>query len=129
MLVRCGRISFGLCLALIAAGFLAACSGNQTPVSTGTVAPATPMSGMQNSMPMGKPAAIPKSLKCKGEIVWVNMTKKTYHAASDPWYGRTKHGQYMCKAAAIEAGYHAAGMHSSKTMMKGAMPTPAPEYT
>jgi hypothetical protein len=131
MLVRGFRPSFGTILAIIAAGFLAACSSNQAPVNTGTVAPATPMSAMQNgAMPMGKAAVIPKGLHCTDGIVWVNMTKKTYHDPSDPWYGRTKHGQYMCKAAAEAAGYHVAGMrHSPKTMMKGAMPTPAPAST
>jgi hypothetical protein len=130
MLVRCGRISFGTCLALIAALFVAACSNNPAPVNTGTVAPATPMAGMQNTGMMAKAAPIPKGLHCKDEIVWVNITKKTYHEPSDPYYGRTKHGQYMCKAAAEAAGYHAAGMHHSpKTMMKNAMPTPAPAYT
>jgi len=89
------------------------------------------MARMQNTgMAMAKMAPIPKGLHCKDAIVWVNMTKKTYHESSDPYYGRTKHGQYMCKTAAEAAGYHAAGMkHSPKTMMKNAMPTPAPAYT
>jgi hypothetical protein len=129
MLVRCGRIFFGASLALVAAAFVAACSGNQAPVNTGTVPPATPMAGMQNTGMMAKAAAIPKGLHCKGEIVWVNMKKKTWHEPSDPWYGRTMHGQYMCKAAAEAAGYHAAGMKHEPKAMQGAMPTPAPAAT
>lgn len=106
---------------------MAGCSGNQAPVNTGTVAPATPMAQMQ-TMAMAKAAPIPKGLHCKDEIVWVNTPKKTYHDPTDPWYGRTKQGQYMCKAAAVAAGNHAAGMHHPK-MMKNAMPTPAPAST
>jgi hypothetical protein len=123
-------MTFGACLALIAAALIAGCGGNQAPVNTGTVPPATPMGQMHNmAMPAAKAAPIPKGLHCKDEIVWVNTPKKTYHEASDPWYGRTKQGQYMCKAAAVTAGYHAAGMGHSPKMMKNAMPTPAPAYT
>ncbi len=133
MLVRGFRTSFGTFLALIVAGLVAGCGGNQAPVNTGTVAPATPMSETQRetaTLPLAKAAAIPRGLHCKGEIVWANTTKKTFHESGDPYFGRTKHGEYMCKAAAEAAGYHMAGMrHSSKTMMKGAMPTPAPAST
>lgn len=131
MLVRCGRISFGTFLALIVAGLVAACGGNQAPVNTGTVAPMTEIQKENAALPLTKAAPIPKGLHCKGEIVWVNLTKKTYHETGDPYYGRTKNGQYMCKAAADAAGYHMAGTrHSSKMkMMKNSMPTPAPAAT
>ena len=63
---------------------------------------------------------IPKDLGCSGnDVVWVNMNTKSYHESSDPYFGRTKNGKYMCKAAADAAGFHMAGsMHShhSKNM-------------
>lgn len=94
--------------------------------------------------PMGKAAPIPADLMCKGPIVWVNMSKKTYHMAGDPYYGRTKHGQYMCQAGADAKGYHMAGMPRAHTgSMSGGSTsggsgasggtttgtTPAPTYT
>lgn len=64
--------------------------------------------------PNGKPAPVPASLKCGAgdNVVWVNDRKHVYHMASDPYYGRTKHGEYMCESAAKAAGNRMAGaMH------------------
>jgi hypothetical protein len=135
MLVRFGRVTAGVFLALVMAGLISGCGGNQSaPANTGTVAPmATPMSEMQRetaAMPLAKAAPIPKNLNCKGDIVWANTAKKTYHEAGDPYYGRTKRGEYMCKAAADAAGYHMAGMrHSPKGAKNNMMATPAPAST
>jgi hypothetical protein len=61
--------------------------------------------------PLGQAAPIPAGLTCKDAIVWVNAKRHNYHEPGDPYYGRTKNGQYMCKADAIAAGDHAAGAH------------------
>jgi hypothetical protein len=43
------------------------------------------------------------------------LKSKSYHESTDPYFGRTKNGKYMCKTDAVNAGYHAAGtMHSRK---------------
>lgn len=85
-------------------------------------------------------AAIPSSLHC-GAVppVWVNSKTHVYHEPSDPLYGKTKAGQYMCASAAVAAGYHKAGGgkwkgahmkgHRHHRMMKGGMGTPAPAST
>lgn len=39
--------------------------------------------------------------------VWVNKNTKVYHLPSDPWYGKTKNGEYMTLAEAEKAGYRA----------------------
>lgn len=60
-------------------------------------------------------APIPATLTCKDSIVWVNTKRHTYHVAGDPYYGRTKSGQYMCLADAVAAGDHASGTHHTHT--------------
>ncbi|HTV74045.1 MAG TPA: hypothetical protein VME66_10100 [Candidatus Acidoferrales bacterium] len=77
-------------------------------------------------------AAIPVSLHC-GAVppVWVNPVSHVYHEPSDPLYGKTKKGAYMCTSAAVQAGYHRAGGRKSgkwrhKKGSAGEMaPTPA----
>lgn len=63
----------------------------------------------------GEPAPVPANLKCGAvQPVWVNQRSRVYHEATDPLYGRTKHGQYMCPQAAIAAGYHKARTHRGR---------------
>jgi hypothetical protein len=42
------------------------------------------------------------------KLVWVNLDTKVFHRASDPWFGKTKHGVMMGEAEALQAGYHEA---------------------
>jgi DNA uptake protein ComE-like DNA-binding protein len=41
-------------------------------------------------------------------MVWANPDTKVFHRAGDPWYGKTKHGQWMTEADAVKAGYREA---------------------
>lgn len=95
--------------------------GQSAPQNNATFAPpASPMTEVQKeiaALPMSELAPVPKGLHCKGDIVWVN--KKTYHEAGDPYYGRTKHGEYMCKAAADAAGDHLAGTRHTHVKSTG----------
>lgn len=61
------------------------------------------------------PAPVPASLNC-GAVspVWANTRTHVYHVASDPLYGRTKHGQYICPQQAAQEGYHQAGGGAGK---------------
>ena len=38
------------------------------------------------------------------KAVWVNTKTHVYHEPTDPMYGKTKHGEYMCPSAAKKAG-------------------------
>lgn len=41
-------------------------------------------------------------------VVWVNTESNVYHAVGTPYFGRTKHGKYLCTSAAVQSGAHAA---------------------
>ncbi len=41
-------------------------------------------------------------------MVWVNPDTRIFHRAGDPWYGKTRRGQWMTPAAAVKAGFHEA---------------------
>ena len=38
-------------------------------------------------------------------VVWLNTNTGIYHLKGERWYGRTKHGAYVCKKEADAAGY------------------------
>jgi hypothetical protein len=84
------------------------------------------MSGMSMAMPtMAKKEhhmaghALPASEKfskvagaqahCPGEaVVWVNTGhSRLFHTASSKYFGKSRHGAYVCEKPAIAAGYHA----------------------
>ncbi len=37
-------------------------------------------------------------------VVWLNTPSGIYHFKGERWYGRTKHGAYVCEHAADRAG-------------------------
>jgi hypothetical protein len=37
-------------------------------------------------------------------VVWLNIPSGIYHYQGERWYGRTKHGAYVCEKEAIAAG-------------------------
>jgi hypothetical protein len=47
---------------------------------------------------------------CPGDVVvWSTFTKsKAFHLAASRYYGKTKHGAYVCEKDALAAGFHAA---------------------
>jgi hypothetical protein len=40
----------------------------------------------------------------KDEVVWLNTPSGIYHEKGTRWYGRTKHGAYVCRNEADAAG-------------------------
>jgi hypothetical protein len=122
------------CLALAAT--LAGCGGGKSSDASATIAPSAAassdsmsgmnmsgsnMSGMSGSM-KGKhmssgsmsgmasaQSTVPPSLNCGAvQPVWVNLKTKVYHEPSDPFYGKTKSGEYLCPSQAKAQGFHAA---------------------
>jgi hypothetical protein len=37
-------------------------------------------------------------------VVWLNIPSGIYHYKGERWYGRTKHGAYVCEKEAVAAG-------------------------
>ena len=92
---------------------LVACGGEKKSSRTGTAitpAPYASSAGMQSSngaAASGAMAPVPAGMDCGGtQPVWVNERSHVFHLAGDPYYGRTKHGKYMCESDASKAGYH-----------------------
>ena len=53
---------------------------------------------------------------CPGDkIVWANHNSKAFHLSGDRYFGKGKHGSYMCMAEATAAGYHKSGTHHART--------------
>ena len=88
------------------------------PAATPMAAPAAPMAA-----PMAAPASAAKLTKaekfkteaaaqasCPGDtVVWSTMTKsKVLHASGSKYFGKTKHGAFVCEKTAQAAGYHLA---------------------
>jgi hypothetical protein len=41
-------------------------------------------------------------------VVWATFSKsRAYHLSSSKYYGKTKHGAFVCEKDAVAAGYHA----------------------
>ncbi|MDQ6825756.1 MAG: hypothetical protein M3Z14_00970 [Candidatus Eremiobacteraeota bacterium] len=98
-------------LAIAVSLALGACGGNKGTTTT-TMGNQARTEGQReaNALPLSQAARIPGNLHCGAtRPVWVNMRTKTYHAQGDPYYGRTRNGEFMCPSAAASAGYHLAG--------------------
>jgi hypothetical protein len=54
---------------------------------------------------------------CPGDtVVWASLGKsKAYHLSGNRYYGKTKHGAYMCQKDADRSGFHLAGRRVGKT--------------
>ena len=104
-----------LVVAVVASMALVGCGGGKSS-STTQSATQTMKSGASEAqrevaaLPQKAMAMAPGNLRCGGtKPVWVNMHSKAYHEVGDPYYGRTKNGQYMCLADAQAKGFHPAG--------------------
>jgi hypothetical protein len=79
----------------------------------------TPAAVNAQSAVKAKPAEVPASDKFKtlaaaaarcpsGTVVWSSFSSsRVYHLEASKYYGKTKHGAYMCEKDAAAFGYHA----------------------
>jgi hypothetical protein len=64
--------------------------------------------GVQKIAPLVTVSPPPAKVPPSPGMVWVNPDTKIFHRAGDPWYGRTRNGEWMTPADALKAGYHEA---------------------
>lgn len=85
---------------------------------------ALPLTADAKPKAMAGTAAMP-TCAASDPVVWVNTTSKVYHPSTSRYYGKTKHGQYLCTSQAVAMGAKAAGAGALKGRGWGAA-TPAP---
>lgn len=122
-------------LAIILIAGLAACGGGKNASQTASNAGTAMQNGAsgvggamknaagsaENAM-TGGPAPVPADVNCGAvKPVWVNTSTHVYHKSTDPYYGRTKHGVYMCPSAAAAEGDRPAGGAMGKHKHGGSM--------
>lgn len=64
--------------------------------------------GIQKLTPLVTVSPPPARVPPSPGLVWVNPETKIFHRAGDPWYGRTRNGEWMTPADAAKAGFHEA---------------------
>jgi hypothetical protein len=89
---------------------LTACGGGgKKNAAAPSASPATGTYGQSNASANNAPGTaepVPAGMNCGGtQPVWANERSRVFHLAGDPYYGRTKHGKYMCERDAAKAGY------------------------
>jgi hypothetical protein len=78
-----------------------------TPAHSATARPSAP-SGLAGDQFSSEQAA---KGHCPGDaVVWVNLGgSKAYHLSGNKYYGKTRHGAFMCQKEADQSGFHPAG--------------------
>ncbi|QCU32032.1 DUF3761 domain-containing protein [Burkholderia pseudomallei] len=86
-----------------------ACSGHKGLKTWYGASKAAAASAPAAASGASSPAAATKGTEPAGAPgqVWVNTDTKVYHCATDKYYGKTKHGEYMSEAAAKAKGFRA----------------------
>lgn len=107
MMSRMRSASFVIATLLLVSLAVSGCGGGSNSGQNAANSAATAAGQAMNGA--NGPAPVPADLKCKTQIVWVNLSTRVYHEQGDPWYGRTHNGEYMCLPEANLKGYRLAG--------------------
>ena len=108
-----GKLVISLFLFLAATGpALAQAAATKPP----TPAPSTSAPSPSTSAPSNRfSTEAAAKAHCPGDtVVWATLTRsKAYHLSGDRYYGKTRHGAYMCRKDAESAGMHQTGRRVS----------------
>lgn len=71
-------------------------------------APAKPVASLSKSVEFA--TVTEATAHCPdGQVVWSSLNKShSFHISGSRYYGKTKHGAYVCKSDALAAGFHQA---------------------
>ena len=113
-------VALPICAILL--GGLVACGGGKSAANTASNAAGAVQSAAGNAagaMQNAAGSAANSAQSAAGNLtkpncgavqaVWVNTSTHVYHEPSDPMYGNTKHGKYMCPSQAKAEGDRPAG--------------------
>jgi len=89
-------IAFGLGLAI-------------APMAVAQAATPTKSTTMRSAPLHGYTTEAEAKTGCAGDrVVWRARDSKVFHTAGSKYYGKTKHGAFVCEKAALAKGLHAA---------------------
>lgn len=88
-------LALGLLLAFVQAVPVLASSRHVTP---------PPSAAKSGQLAMFTMEAAAQAHCPKDEVVWLNTNSGIYHEKGMRWYGRTKHGAFVCRKEADTAG-------------------------
>jgi hypothetical protein len=114
-------------LSLVALALSGCGGGKSSSTASATAAPTTEAQREAAALPSKVVAVVPAGLHCGAtKPVWVNLKSKAYHEYGDPYYGRTKNGEYLCASDAESKGFHPAGAvhHHKRGSMSGSAGAP-----
>jgi hypothetical protein len=85
-----------------------------TAPSGGAITPVTKASNAKPTTPLAKSeefsTVAAATAHCPGSIVvWSSLNKShSFHVSTSRYFGKTKHGAYVCESDALAAGFHQA---------------------
>jgi len=98
---------FTILLALVACGGGKSSQNATSAPAASQAAGSEPSGGSSGGSMSDSSATVPNCGAVKA--VWVNLNTKVYHEPGDQYYGKTKHGEYLCPSQAKAQGFHKAG--------------------